>query len=147
MPMLRPDVLMIPKVSWTEGTAVAVTYGALVGTPNVIVLIPRSGTQEAGFTLKIQWLQRPATTDDIAQLVGDPSQPIANIEAALMQSLPQWNTRCVFPVHELSRFEVLRGWKLWLGVSGVLKVGDDAPTAIRVPNKSHLQELRQMYGK
>lgn len=146
--MLRADALLVPKVSWTEASApAAVTYGALVGTPNVIVLVPRGGTETAGFTLSLQWVQGAATLDDISRLVGDPSQPIANIEAALQQSLPQWTTRCVFPVTQLSRFEILSGWKLWLGVSAILQVGGESPMSVRVPDKSHLQEMRQMYGR
>lgn len=147
MPQLRSDALLVPKVSWSQNDApTAVSYGALVGTPENIILLPRSGTETAGFTLSFQWTQGAATVDDISRLVGDQNAPIATIEATLVQSLPDWQTRCVFPLAQLSRFEILKGWKLWLGVSAVLQVGSEPATALRVPNKTHLNEMRTLYG-
>ncbi len=147
MPQLRPDALLIPKVSWTQSEApAAVSYGALVGTLENIILLPRSGAATAGFTLSFQWTPGAATADDIARLVGDQAAPIAQIETTLIQSLPAWTNRCVFPLSQLSRFEILKGWKLWLGVSAVLQLGGEPATALRVPNKAHLNEMRQLYG-
>lgn len=60
--------------------------------------------------------------------------------------MPQWHGRCVFPVAQLSRFEILEGWKLWLGVSAVLRVAGESPTSLRIPDMGHLEELRQMYA-
>jgi hypothetical protein len=147
MPFPRSDAVFVPKVSWTANNApTAVSYGALVGTPTTILLLPRSGTETAGFTLRLQWTQGAATVDDIAAMVADANQPVAAIEAALVQSLPEWQTRCVFPVAQLTRFEILKGWKLWLGVSAVLQLGAEPAVALRVPNKAHLGELRQTYA-
>ncbi|MBW2453791.1 MAG: hypothetical protein JRI68_04745 [Deltaproteobacteria bacterium] len=148
MPQLRPDALLVPKVSWTQNDApAAVSYGALVGTPQHIILLPRTGTETAGFTLSFQWTPGAATADDIAQVVGDQAAPIGQIEQTLIQSLPAWQTRCAFPLDQLSRFEILKGWKLWLGVSAVLQIGNEPATALRVPNKTHLNELRQLYAQ
>ena len=122
------------------------SYGALVGTPQNIILLPRSGAETAGFTLSVQWRPGAATIEDIAQLVGDQTAPIAQIEATLIQTLPSWQTRCIFPLAQLSRFELLKGWKLWLGVSGVLQIGAEPATGLRVPDKTQLEEMRQFYG-
>ena len=147
MPRLRPDALLVPKVSWTQNDApAAVSYGALVGTLENIILLPRSGAETAGFTLSVQWRPGAATIEDISQLVGDQSAPIAQVEATLIQSLPSWQTRCIFPLAQLSRFEILKGWKLWLGVSAALQVGTEPATGLRVPNKTHLEEMRQFYA-
>ncbi len=147
MPQLRPDALLVPKVSWTQNDAPsAVSYGALVGTQEHLILLPRSGTETAGFTLSFQWTPGAATTDDIARLVGDHASPITQIETTLIQSLPAWTNRCVFPLAQRSRFEILKGWKLWLGVSAVVQIGSEPATALRVPDKTHLNEMRQFYG-
>lgn len=146
MPKPRPDLLFIPKVSWTVRSSPAqVTYGALVGTANTIILLPRSGTETAGFTLSLQWVKGGVSVDDIAQFVGNPNMPLAEIESTLVQNLPNWQTRCVFPLGELSRLEIFSGWKLWLGVSVVLQVGNESPVSIRVADKKHLAEMRAMY--
>ncbi|MDA7901600.1 hypothetical protein N9Z58_01280 [bacterium] len=148
MPQPRPDAVFIPKLSWTSNDApAAVSYGALVGTQENIFLLPRSGTATAGFTLSFQRTQGAPTVDDIERLVGDQAQPIAQLEAALSQSLPEWQTRCIFPVAQLSDFEIFKGWKLWLGVSALLQVGSESSVGLRVPNKDHLNELRQFYNK
>ncbi len=147
MPQLRPDALLVPKVSWTQNDSpAAVSYGALVGTPQQIILLPRSGTETAGFTLSFQWTAGAASEADIAQVVGDQAAPIGQIEQTLIQSLPAWQNRCVFPLDQLSRFEILKGWKLWLGVSAVLQLGNEPATALRVPTKAHLNEMRQLYA-
>jgi hypothetical protein len=138
--------LFIPKVSWTQGANAAVSYGALVGTPSSILLLPRSGTETAGFTLKLQWIPGAASSDDIWRFMCDPNQPIQQLESTLVQSMPQWQTRCVYPLAHLTRFEILSGWKLWLGVSVVMQVASEGPAAVRVPDKSHLEEMRTLYG-
>jgi hypothetical protein len=136
---------MIPKLSWAQTSSPAVSYGMLVGTPGTLILLPRSGAETAGFTLTLRRLSGGVTVEGLAQLLGDATVPLAQVEAELVQGLPKWQTRCVFPVPELTRFEILRGWKLWLGVSAVLQIGSESPTSLRVPNKEHLEELRQMY--
>ncbi len=147
MPFPRSDAVFVPKVSWTANNApTAVSYGALVGTPTTILLLPRSGTETAGFTLRLQWTQGGTTVEHIGQLVADTRQPIATVEATLIQGMPQWQGRCVFPIAQLTRFEILKGWKLWLGVSAVLQLGAEPAVALRVPNKAHLGELRQTYA-
>jgi len=147
MPKPRADLLFIPKVSWTQGTSrVAVSYGALVGTPTTIVLLPRSGAETAGFTLELTKLRGGATAEELEQFVADAGRPADATIAALIDKLPDWGTRCVFPVAEMSRFEVFGGWKLWLGVSAALRIGEEPPTALRVPNKQHLAEMREMYA-
>jgi len=139
-------VLFIPKVSWTERSSpAAVSYGALVGTANAIILLPRSGAETAGFTLTLQRMEGGVSIDDIEQLVTSPERSIAELEATLTENLPDWRTRCVFPLAELTRFEVFGGWKLWLGVSAALRVGEESPMALRIPNKRHLGEMREMY--
>ncbi len=146
MPRPRPDAVFIPKVSWTARNAPStVAYGALVGTPSTIILLPRSGTETAGFTLTLQWSEGGVTADDIQRFLSDAERPLSEIEATLIDNLPEWQTRCVFPVAELSRLEVLSGWKLWLGLSAVLQVGEESPVSLRVANKAHLGELREMY--
>lgn len=146
MPRPRPDLLFIPKVSWTARNApTAVAYGALVGTPATIILLPRSGTETAGFTLRLQWIEGGVTAADIETFVSDPQRPLSEIESTLIDNLPEWQTRCVFPVAELSRLEVFRGWKLWLGISAVVQVGEESPVSLRVANKTHLGEMREMY--
>jgi len=148
MPQLRPDALLVPKVSWTQNDAPSsVSYGALVGTPQHIILLPRSGTETAGFTLSFQWTTGAASTDDIARVVGDAAAPIGQIEQTLIQNLPPWQNRCVFVLDQLTRFEILKGWKLWLGVSAVLQMGNEPATAVRVPDKTHLNEMRQLYAQ
>jgi len=139
-------VLFIPKVSWTERSSpAAVTYGAVVGTSNTIILLPRSGAESAGFTLTLRRMKDGVNVDDIAQFLASPDRPLAEIEATLIESLPDWQTRCVFPLRELTRLEVFGGWKLWLGVSAALRVGNESPMALRIPNKKHLGEMREMY--
>jgi hypothetical protein len=146
MPKPRPDVLIIPKVSWTQGTtSTAVSYGSLVGTAGTVMLLPRSGAETAGFTLTLKRLSGGVTDESLTQLLGDPAVPLADVEAELIQGLPTWQTRCVFSVPQLTRFEILHGWKLWLGVSAILQVGSEPPLALRVPNKAQLEELRHMY--
>jgi hypothetical protein len=146
MPYPRPDALLIPKVSWAQtDTGTAVSYGALVGTRDTIFLLPRSGSETAGFTLSLKWLRGGVTVEGLAQLLGDPAMPLAQVEAEIIRNLPAWQMRCTFSVPQLTRFEILHGWKLGLGVSAILQVASESPTSLRVPNKEHLKEMRQMY--
>lgn len=148
MPKPRPDLVFIPKVSWTSNAApAAVSYGALVATAQGIILLPQRGSETAGFELKLTWKEGGVTLADIERMVSDPAMPLHELEAALVAALPEWSTRCLFPVGEMARFDILSGWKLWLGVSAALQVGTESAIGLRIPNKAHLAELRQMYPR
>lgn len=140
------QIVFVPKVSWTSNDAPsAVSYGALVGTPNYVFLLPRAGTETAGFTLKLQW-SRDNPLDDIAAVVHS-ENPLEQIESTLRDSLTEWSTRCEFPVAKMSRFEIFKGWKLWLGVSAALQVEGESAVGVRIKDKSQLEALRTLYGK
>lgn len=148
MPRLRHDLHFVPSVSWTQGQmTAAVSYGSLVATSEVMMLLPRSGAETAGFALSLSWLSGAPTAEHMAHWLSDPTQHTPQLMHVLGSALPQWSTRLVFPLHELSRFEIMRGLKSLLGISIVLQCGPEEPVAIRMSSSTERDAVGAFYGR
>jgi hypothetical protein len=153
MPRPRFDTLLVPSVSWTDTAAPADLHeGLLVGTPNLVVLVPRQHTRQSpnvfGRLANQTTVNHHAPPAEwLLATLADPHQPLDAREHFLGRLVPPWPGRCVFAVRFLSRFEMPTGFFARLGgLSLILQQAPEPPTSVRIATPHWRDEMRAFYG-